>query len=119
MELHPLNDFVLVTEQTCTWVSLISLSKQYIRALRIDTIGNKHINNVHVYELNCCYQIDRLIYSQPFTMLQMMDTKFIETCKVELANNILKFTIQNHVSQTYQPISFAILYTYMYNYVRQ
>ena len=42
-------------------------------------------------------------------MLQMMDTKFIETCKVELANNILKFTIQNHVSQTYQPISFAIL----------
>ena len=52
-------------------------------------------------------------------MLQMMDTKFIETCKVELANNILKFTIQNHVSQTYQAINFAILYTYMYNYVRQ
>ena len=47
-----------------------------------------------------------------------MDTKFIETCKVELANNILKFTIQNHVSQTYQAINFAILYTYMYNYVK-
>ena len=62
--------------------------------------------------------MDRIIYSQQFTMLQMMDTKFIETCKVELANNILKFTIQNHVSQAYQAISFAILYTYMYNYVK-
>ena len=47
-----------------------------------------------------------------------MDTKFIETCKVELANNILKFTIQRHVSKAYQAISFAILYTYMYNYVK-
>ena len=55
--------------------------------------------------------MDRIIYSQQFTMLQMMDTKFIETCKVELANNILKFTIQNHVSKAYQAISFAILYT--------
>ena len=63
--------------------------------------------------------MDRIIYSQQFAMLQMMDTKFIETCKVELANNILKFTIQNHVSQTYQAINFAILYTYMYNYVKQ
>ena len=62
--------------------------------------------------------MDRIIYSQQFTMLQMMDTKFIETCKVELANNILKFTIQNHVSQTNQAINFAILYTYMYNYVK-
>ena len=62
--------------------------------------------------------MDRIIYSQQFTMLQMMDTKFIETCKVELANNILKFTIQNHVSKAYQAISFAILYTYMYNYVK-
>ena len=57
--------------------------------------------------------MDRIIYSQQFTMLQMMDTKFIETCKVELANNILKFTIQNHVSQTYQAINFAILYLHI------
>lgn len=28
-----------------------------------------------------------------------MDAKFIETCKVELTNNILRFTIQNHVSK--------------------